>query len=68
MSKKKRTALVSKGCVACGCCVKSCRRGAMEIHKGLYCVPNKEMCVGCGKCAEACPAELITVCDMEVAG
>lgn len=46
-------------CVACGCCVKTCPRGAVTIHKGIYARIDKTLCVGCGLCAKSCPASII---------
>lgn len=52
-------------CVACGCCLKTCKLGAISITKGVYAVIDTNKCVGCGMCAKACPASLITVKEME---
>ncbi len=58
----KRKALVdTKHCVACGCCMKVCPRGAITIPKGICAEINKEQCVGCGICAKECPASIITL-------
>lgn len=46
-------------CVACGCCVKVCPKGAIKIHKGIFAIVDKDMCVGCGKCSLECPASII---------
>ncbi|HIU32937.1 MAG TPA: 4Fe-4S binding protein [Candidatus Pullichristensenella excrementigallinarum] len=48
-------------CVACGCCVKACPLGAIEVVHGLYAKVHGEKCVGCGKCARECPASVITI-------
>ena len=48
-------------CVACGCCLKACRKGAIRIPKGICAEINQEKCMGCGLCAKACPASVITV-------
>ncbi len=58
----KKIASVSKDCVACGVCVKSCPLHAMIIDQGVRAVPT-EKCVGCGKCALACPAGVITIVE-----
>lgn len=61
----KRKAIVNiRECVACGCCIKICPRGAISIPKGIYAEIDKSLCIGCGKCANECPASIIT---MEVA-
>ena len=61
----KRKAIVNiRECVACGCCIKVCPRGAISIPKGIYAEIDKSLCIGCGKCANECPASIIT---MEVA-
>ena len=58
----KKTAIVDKTiCVACGVCMKTCRKGAIYIFKGCYAVVDGTKCVGCGLCAKACPAGCITV-------
>jgi len=51
----------TKGCVACGCCVKSCPRQAIDIFKGMFAIIDKDRCVGCGKCGNICPAGVITI-------
>lgn len=48
-----------KVCVACGVCVKACRKVAISIYKGCYAVVDEAKCVGCGLCAKACPAGCI---------
>lgn len=61
----KRKAIVNiRECVACGCCIKVCPRGAISVPKGIYAEIDKSLCIGCGKCAKECPASIIT---MEVA-
>ncbi len=61
----KRKAIINiRECVACGCCIKVCPRGAISIPKGIYAEIDKSLCIGCGKCAKECPASIIT---MEVA-
>lgn len=61
----KRNAIVNiRECVACGCCIKVCPRGAISVPKGIYAEIDKSLCIGCGKCAKECPASIIT---MEVA-
>lgn len=54
--RKRRKARVEQGaCVACGCCVKVCPKGAISIFKGIFARVDRETCVGCGKCAKECP-------------
>lgn len=61
----KRKAIINiRECVACGCCIKVCPRGAISVPKGIYAEIDKSLCIGCGKCAKECPASIIT---MEVA-
>ena len=52
-----------KICVACGVCLKACRKEAISIYKGCYAQVEEEKCVGCGLCAKACPAGCITVLE-----
>ena len=67
IQRKKRKARVSqKDCVACGCCVKVCPKGAIKVYKGLYAHVNEELCIGCGRCASECPAAIIEVGEVEV--
>lgn len=64
--KKRRKAIVDqKTCVACGCCVKVCPVGAIEIWKGIAAQVNPEKCVGCGKCAKECPASVIEIREVQ---
>lgn len=58
----RRKAKVDKNsCVACGCCVKVCPRGAISVFKGVYAVVDTDKCIGCGKCKIACPASVIEI-------
>jgi formate hydrogenlyase subunit 6/NADH:ubiquinone oxidoreductase subunit I len=59
--KTKRTASVSKECVACGTCVKVCPRQGISIFKGTIAIVDSLICIGCKKCAQACPANVITM-------
>jgi ferredoxin len=61
----KNVAAVSKGCVACGVCVKACPLDAITVHKGKYAAIG-EKCAGCGKCAGICPACVIAIVAREV--
>lgn len=64
--KKKRKALVDQAhCVACGCCVKVCPLGAIQIMHGITAQVNMDKCVGCGKCAKECPASVIVIREVE---
>lgn len=59
MARSKKVAAVTKGCVACGTCVKPCPVSAISVYRGLYAVVDTEKCIGCGKCAAVCPAGII---------
>lgn len=59
--KAKKLAIVSRECVACGCCVKACPLDAVTIFHGKIAVVNEQKCVGCGKCAACCPAGVIEI-------
>ncbi len=62
--KIKKTAIIDKSqCVACGCCERACKKGAITIFYGSYAYCNKDLCVGCGLCQKACPASIIKVED-----
>lgn len=61
----KRYATVGSHCVACGCCVKVCPMGAMEIWKGIVANIDIQKCIGCGKCEKECPAGTILLQDRE---
>ena len=50
-----------KICVACGVCLKACRKDAISIYKGCYAQVDENKCVGCGRCAKACPAGCIGI-------
>ena len=56
---KKLAVVDRKVCVACGVCMKTCRKAAIAIYKGCYAVVEDAKCVGCGLCAKACPAGCI---------
>ena len=62
VEKKRRRAVVDeKACIACGCCVKVCPLGAIEVVRGIAARVDWSKCVGCGKCAKECPASVIAV-------
>lgn len=64
--KKKRKVFVQQSdCVACGCCVKVCPLGAIQIMKGIMAEVDMTKCVGCGKCAQECPASVIEIQEVE---
>ena len=64
--RKKRSARVAQNeCVACGCCVKVCPKGAIKVYKGLYAQVDEELCIGCGRCAAECPAAIIDVVEVD---
>ena len=64
--KKKRKVFVQQSdCVACGCCVKVCPLGAIQIMKGIMAEVDMTKCVGCGKCEKECPASVIIIREVE---
>lgn len=64
--KKKRKAFVQQSdCVACGCCVRVCPLGAIQIMNGIMAEVDMTKCVGCGKCAKECPASVIIIREVE---
>lgn len=67
MGKGKKIATVGKECVACGCCVKECPRGAIRVQSGVIAIVDGEKCVGCGKCEKVCPAAIIAITEREAA-
>lgn len=64
--KKRKTFVAQEDCVACGCCVKVCPLGAIQIVKGIMAQVNMDKCVGCGKCAKECPASVIEIREVNV--
>jgi len=50
-------------CVACGVCMRTCRKNAISIYKGCYAFVDEAKCVGCGLCAKSCPAGCITAAE-----
>lgn len=48
-------------CVACGCCVKVCPKGAISVPNGVAASVDDMRCVGCGLCAKVCPASVIVI-------
>lgn len=64
--KKRRKAVVEeRDCVACGCCVKVCPLGAIQVLHGITARVNPGKCVGCGKCVRECPASVIQLQEVE---
>lgn len=63
MRPSKKLVVVSKECVACGCCQKECPLGAISVFKGLYALVDPNKCIGCGKCAKVCPASVISIVE-----
>ena len=58
----KKLAVPDKGiCVACGVCLKACRKEAISIYRGCYARVDVDRCVGCGLCAKVCPSGCIIV-------
>ena len=60
---KKLAIPVKDVCVACGVCMKACRKNAITIYKGCYAQVDESKCVGCGLCAKACPAGCINILE-----
>ena len=58
---RKKASIPQNECVACGCCVKVCPLGVMDIYKGIYAQVDEAKCVGCGKCVKECPASIINL-------
>ena len=54
-------------CVACGVCLKACRKEAISIYRGCFAQVDDVRCVGCGLCAKACPAGCITMKERSAA-
>ena len=63
--KKRKATVDTAACVACGCCVKVCPKGAIAIYRGIRAEIDQEKCVGCGKCAKECPASVITIREVQ---
>lgn len=54
--------LCTKGCIACGICVKQCEVGAITIVDNLATIDYTK-CINCGKCAAKCPQRCIVSTD-----
>lgn len=62
---KIKKAIINKNhCVACGCCVKLCPKGAIIIDRGISAVINAEICIGCSLCEKSCPASIIEMVNV----
>jgi len=58
----KRLAVIEeKYCVACGSCIKVCRKNAIKVEKGICAKVDSLNCVGCGLCKKICPASVINI-------
>jgi ferredoxin len=60
---KRKAVPDKKICVACGVCLKACRKDAISIYKGCYAQVDEGKCVGCGLCTKACPAGCIAMAE-----
>lgn len=65
MGKALKLAVIGKNCVACGCCVKVCPKGAIHVPTGVIAAVDVQKCVGCGMCAKVCPAAVIEISERE---
>lgn len=64
--KKRRKAVVEeRDCVACGCCVKVCPLGVIQVLHGITARVNPDKRVGCGKCVRERPASVIQLQEVE---
>ena len=62
MTVRRRFASVNEAqCVACGSCIKVCKKEAIQVPYGVSAIVDLEKCVGCGLCAKACPASVIEI-------
>ena len=59
--KKKKAVIDKKLCVACGCCLTTCKLEAVSIPHGVCAMIDEDKCVGCGMCARKCPASVISL-------
>ena len=63
--KKRRAYVEQMDCVACGCCVKVCPKGALAIVQGVRAEVDRALCVGCGLCLNVCPIGAIDKTEEE---
>ena len=61
MKTRRRAVVEPSACAACGCCVKVCPLGAIQVVRGVTAQVNGDKCVGCGKCARECPASVVEI-------
>ena len=62
MRKQERKAKMNtEQCVACGCYIKICTRGAVAVPREIFAEVDRKLCVGCGKCVKECPASVISL-------
>ena len=64
----KKAYVDEKLCVACGCCITACKRGAVSIPHGTHATIDYDKCVGCGLCAKKCPASVILIREIAKEG
>ena len=57
----RKLALIARpeACTACGACIESCPRGAIEVADVAAIDPT--LCIGCGSCIDACPNNVIEI-------
>ncbi|MEE4275978.1 MAG: 4Fe-4S binding protein [Thermoleophilia bacterium] len=57
----RKLALIARpeACTACGACIESCPRGAIEV--GDIAAIDPALCIGCGSCVDACPNNVIEI-------
>ncbi len=64
--KVRRARVNARLCVACGCCIRVCPRGAIAVPDGVCARVDEAECVGCGKCARECPASVIDMREVMI--
>lgn len=60
MHKISKIAQIGKNCVACGCCMKVCPKGAIHIELGIIAKVNKDACIVVENAPENVPPELFS--------
>ena len=65
IAKIRKIAQIGKECVACGCCLKVCPKGAVYVDSGVIAKVDGEKCIGCGTCYTVCPDYVFTVMEEE---
>jgi len=55
-----KPSVITKDCVACGCCIDICPAGAISFvkHKAFI---DQGVCIGCGECICACKFDAISI-------